>query len=121
MENHNLSGRFTYLDHRSWPPTRPDSAKALQNTRTHLEQNNTKRLFCDEPGVCTLLGYTAQYTYFESKKTNAEYDTLLLTEYPSDNLAWTKIKLPDGFINTIQEKYELLRISDLGFIFTRKH
>lgn len=121
MENHNLSGRVTYLDHRSWPPTRPDTDKALQNTRFHLEQNNTKSLFCDEPGICTLLGYTPKYTYFESKKTTVDYDTLLLTEYPSDKLAWTKIKLPEGFMKRINEEYELQRISDLGFIFTKKH
>lgn len=120
MENQNLSGRLTYLDHRSWPPSRTDPEKALRATRSHLEEIHAKSVFCDEPGICALLGYTPKYTYFESKKSAIDYDTLLLMEYPSDKLAWTKIKLPDGFMNTIQDNYELHRISDLGFIFTRR-
>jgi hypothetical protein len=127
-ENHNLAGRLTYLDHRSWPPTRPDAEAAKNHTQSHLESFAAKNVFCDEPGICILLGYIPKFTYFENnmntqmtnQKSLEQYDTLLLTEYPSENLAWTKFKLPEGFVKMIHEKYELRRISDLGFIFTKK-
>ncbi|QDK47106.1 hypothetical protein DOM22_19020 [Bdellovibrio sp. ZAP7] len=128
FENHGLSGRLTYLDHRAWPPTRSDAEKAIENTKSHLTGFSATNLFCDEPGICTLVGFTPDFTYFENnmntqlgnQKSFDHYDTLLLTEYPSENLTWTKFKLPAGFVKTIHEKYELRRISDLGFIFTRK-
>ncbi len=127
-ENNSLSGRLTYLDHRSWPPTRNEAEKAKESTKSHLISFSAKNVFCDEPGICVLLGFIPEYTYFENnmntqmniQKGLEQYDTLLLTEYPSKNLAWTKFKLPPGFIETIQEKYELRRISDLGFILTKK-
>ncbi|WP_413292299.1 hypothetical protein ACLSU7_12925 [Bdellovibrio sp. HCB185ZH] len=127
-ENHGLAGRLTYLDHRAWPPTRADAEKAKENTKSHLAAFSATNLFCDEPGICALLGFTPDFTYFENnmnsrlsrQKSFDHYDTLLLTEYPSESLAWTNFKLPEGFVKTIHEKYELRRISDLGFIFTRK-
>ncbi|WP_413576215.1 hypothetical protein ACLVWU_17675 [Bdellovibrio sp. HCB290] len=128
-ENHNLSGKFTYLNHRAWPPTRQDPEAALANTKNHLGETGASSVFCDEPGICTLLGYPANYMYFENQigaGTNtsgtlkANYDALLFTEYPDKNLAWTQFKLPPGFLDVISENYHLQRITDLGFIFVRK-
>ncbi|MEK2689235.1 hypothetical protein [Bdellovibrio sp. GT3] len=126
-ENSNLAGRLTFLDHRSWPPSRQEPEIALSKTRTHLESIGAKNVFCDEPGICALLGYPTKYMYFENqmhsvRKTDLTqvFDTLLLTEYPDKNLAWTQFKLPAGFLDQIQADYELQRITEMGFVFARK-
>ncbi|WP_413585653.1 hypothetical protein [Bdellovibrio sp. HCB274] len=128
-ENHNLAGKFTYLSHRAWPPTRHNPESALATTKEYLNQAGAKAVFCDEPGVCALMAYPVNYMYFENQM-NAEtftavdliakYDALLFTEYPDKNLAWTKFKLPKGLLENLNTEYELQRITDLGFIFVRR-
>lgn len=129
---------YPFMHHRDFPATQQFSRSELTNYRQMLQNFNKDKLFCDDPGLCTLFGIHPSYYFFETqlsskpghklqkingiaqKILNQEYEALILTDYPSKKLGWAYIKYSDPIIEAIQEKYQLAIMHGLIYVYTPK-
>ncbi|MBO9668812.1 MAG: hypothetical protein J7501_18585, partial [Bdellovibrio sp.] len=124
--NSTVAYSYRFLNHRIWPPTHSDAQASLHQTRVQLKALKTKSVFCDEPGTCTLLGFKPTYFYFEQNSQDVakarleDYDTYLLSDIPSRDLTWTKVKLPSSLVQILEEQYQLTALTPLGVVYTKK-
>lgn len=140
IENHALESRYPYpfLMHRNWPPTQPNQIADIETTKEIIRLFEDGKVFCDDPGLCVIYGQLPQYYFFETqlsstpehkkqkvnalmeKIKNKHYSAMLLTDYPSEKLSWSRVKYSTDIIRSIEENYELALTYNLHYIFTPK-